>query len=170
MSFIRPQAKAVITQNKGYILAACIVLFGAYIMLTTFGLGRVAGGVVLAMGALVAHDTWRRARFPTGTGGLGVVEIDERRLTYFAGHGGGSISMDTLQRAEIHRNGRGHITWVFYDDDGMVEVPGDATGTDQLFDALTALPGVNYDQVDAATKGQGPDLFLIWARDRKSLH
>jgi hypothetical protein len=49
-------------------------------------------------------------------------------------------------------------------------VPGDAEGTGKLFDALVALPGVNYAQAEAASQGCGPDLFLIWQRNRRKLH
>ena len=120
------------------------------------------------MGALVAHDAWRRRHFPSGTGGAGMVEIKDRRLSYFAplGARGGSVSIDTLQRAEIHRGMRDQITWVFYDDDGILEVPGNAAGAEDIFDALVVLPGVNYDQAIAATTGQGPDVFLVWRRGK----
>jgi hypothetical protein len=51
-----------------------------------------------------------------------------------------------------------------------LSVPGDAEGTDALFDALVALPGINYSQAEAAMQGKDSDIFLIWQRDRAKLH
>ncbi|MEO0358823.1 MAG: hypothetical protein AAF386_11130, partial [Pseudomonadota bacterium] len=119
---------------------------------------------------LVAHDAVRRARFPKGDGGPGMVDVDERQITYMSAAGGGSVSLDTLTRVEAHRNRRGHVTWVFYGEDGTVSVPAAASGADALFDAMTALPGVNYDQAAAAARGQGPDVYLVWNQDRTRLH
>jgi hypothetical protein len=99
-----------------------------------------------------------------------VVDVDERRVSYLSAEGGMSISMDTLERIELHRNTKGRITWVFYGPEGLLSVPGDAEGTDKLFDALVALPSVNYTQAQAATQGKGPDLFLIWRRNHTKLH
>ncbi len=170
MSFIRPEAAAQLRKARPFILAGLIGCFGFYILFTTRGTGYIAGAVVLGIAGLIVHDTIRRARFPKGDGGPGLVEVDERRITYLSSGGGASVSLDTLTRVEAHRNRRGHVTWIFYDEDGMLSVPASASGSDVLFDAMTALPGVNYDQAAAAAKGQGPDVFLVWTRDRKALN
>jgi hypothetical protein len=78
--------------------------------------------------------------------------------------------MDSLDRIELHRSVKGLVTWIFYGPDGMLSVPGDAEGTDALFDALVALPGINYSQAEAAMQGTDPDIFLIWQRNRAKLH
>lgn len=170
LSFVRPEIAAGWDKWKQVILGAGIIAFAVYGFFDWYGLGKYAAGVIGVIGVLVAFDGWRRVRFPRGAGGLGVVEIKERRITYFSSGLGGSVSLDALQRCEVHRNSKGRITWVFYDSEGMLEVPGDAAGSDNLFDALVALPGVNYAQASAAAQGQGPDVFLIWAKDRNKLH
>ena len=81
-----------------------------------------------------------------------------------------SISIDSLDQIELHRNAKGRVTWVFYGPDGILSVPGDAEGTEALFDALVALPGINYSQAEAAMQGKDSDIFLIWQRDRAKLH
>ncbi|MEM6308298.1 MAG: hypothetical protein AAF701_09965, partial [Pseudomonadota bacterium] len=150
--------------------AACAAMAGVYVLLTTRGAGYAAGGVFLMIAGLMAHDAYRRLRFPTGQGGRGMVEIDERRITYFTAQGGGSISLDDVTRIEAHRNRRCQVTWVFYASDDMLSVPANAMGSDALFDAFVALPGINHAQAQAAASGEGPDVFLIWQKDRSTLH
>jgi hypothetical protein len=170
VSFIRTEAQNSLRQYRGFILAGLIGMVGAYVLMTTFGTARLAGIFILVVAGLVGQDAYRRFSFPSGSGGPGVVEVDERQVSYLSSGGGASISLDSLDRVELHRNGRGRITWVFFGTDEMLSVPGDAEGTDKLFDALVALPGVNYDQAHAATQGKGSDLFLIWQKNRTKLH
>jgi len=170
MGFVRPEIAAGWDIWKQVVLGTAIAGFGMFGVFDWPGLGSYGGVVIFGMGALIAVDGWRRVHFPSGSGGLGMVEVKERRITYFSTGRGGVVSLDTLQRCEVHRNARGRITWVFYDADGMLEVPGDAAGTDGLFDALVALPGVNYAQAQEAAQGKGPDIFLIWNRDSKKLN
>ena len=170
MSFIRPEAISSLRKCRSFILAGLFVTAGLFIVFTSYGTTRIAGCIFLVVGGLVGHDAYRRFKFPAGEGGAGVVDVDERRVSYLSAEGGMSISMDTLERIELHRNTKGRITWVFYGPEGLLSVPGDAEGTDKLFDALVALPSVNYTQAQAATQGKGPDLFLIWRRNRTKLH
>lgn len=170
VSFVRPEAVSCYRIYRGFILAALILILGLVILFTSFGMTRIAGGFFVIIGILVGHDTYRRFKFPRGKGGLGVVEVDERRVSYLSGGVGTSISIDSLDRVELHRNLKGRVTWIFYGPDGRLSVPGDAEGTDALFDALVALPGINYSQAEAAVQAEGPDVFLIWQRNRMKLH
>ena len=170
MSFVRPEAISYFQNYRGFILSAMIVIAGVYILASSFGTTRIAGGVILIIGLLVGHDAYRRFKFPNGRGGQGVLEVDERRVSYLFGGIETSISMDSLDRIELHRSVKGLVTWVFYGPDGMLSVPGDAEGTDGLFDALVALPSINYSQAEAAMQATDPDIFLIWQRNRAKLH
>ena len=170
MSFVRPEAISYFQNYRGFILSAMIVIAGVYILASSFGTTRIAGGVILIIGLLIGHDAYRRFKFPNGRGGRGVLEVDERRVSYLLGGIETSISMDSLDRIELHRSVKGLITWVFYGPDGMLSVPGDAEGTDGLFDALVALPSINYSQAEAAMQATDPDIFLIWQRNRAKLH
>ena len=170
MSFIRPEALRSLRKYRGFIFAGMVLIAGLLIVLSSFGTTRLMGGVIAVMGALIGHDAYRRFKFPVGHGGAGVVEVDERQVSYFTAGKGHSISLDSLERIELHRNMHGRTTWVFFGPEGMLSVPGDAEGTGNLFDALVALPGVNYAQAEAASQGRGPDLFLIWQRNRRKLH
>ena len=170
MSLVRPEAISYFQNHRGFILSALITLSGVYIIMSSFGATKIVGVVFLLIGVLVGHDAYRRLKFPDGQGGLGVLEIEERRVSYLSEGLEKSISIDSLDQIELHRNLKGRVTWVFYGPDGILSVPGDAEGTDALFDALVALPGINYSQAEAAMQGKDPDIFLIWQRDRAKLH
>lgn len=170
VSFVRPEAVSYFRNYRGFILAVMILMLGFIILFTSFGMTRAAGGFFVIVGILVGHDTYRRLKFPSGKGGLGVVEVDERRVSYLSGGVETSISIDLLDRVELHRKLNGRVTWIFYGPDGRLSVPGDSEGTDALFDALIALPGINYSQAEASVQAEGPDVFLIWQRNRMKLH
>ena len=97
VSFVRPEAVSWYRIYRGFILAALILILGLVILFTSFGMTRIAGGFFVIIGILVGHDTYRRFKFPGGTGGLGVVEVDERRVSYLSGGVGTSISIDSLK-------------------------------------------------------------------------
>jgi len=164
MTFIRPEIQAAYKTYRMFLFAGLAALFGMYILLTTRGFGYVAGGVIIVIAALLVHDAYRRLKFPHGADGPGVVDVTERQITYFSASGGGAISLDALQRVEAHRNTAGRLTWMFYAGVDMLAVPGDAQGSDTLFGALIALPGVDLTQAEAESLDKGADVFLIWEK------
>lgn len=142
------------------------LVFGATRM---FGIWPWVLLILALFPAFLLVDAIRRLRFPTGSGGVGVVQLDEGNIVYLA-RTGGMIAVSALDQVELHRNGRGSMTWVFHGQGQSLAVPGDAEGTETLFDALLTLHGVNYEHAAAARNGSGADMFLIWARDKRKLH
>ena len=82
MSFVRPEAISYFQNYRGFILSAMIVIAGVYILASSFGTTRIAGGIILIIGLLVGHDAYRRFKFPNGRGGRGVLEVDELSLIH----------------------------------------------------------------------------------------
>ena len=68
-------------------MAGCAVVLAVYILFTTRVLG-MSQQAFLVIGGLIAHDAYRRLKFPHGDGGPGVVEVGERQITYLTGRGG----------------------------------------------------------------------------------
>ena len=172
---IRPEAAAWLQRWREVGIGLLILglgLFGAYnavgvLLYISFVLVLVGGGIVW-VGA-------RRARFPARGGGPGVVEVDERQITYFGPEGGAAVSIDALDRIDIATTDAGpyapDLFWHFRTEDGgILQVPGDAEGVGTLFDALAALPGVDYSAVTMASGSTEPAVFEIWKRPRRSLH
>ncbi|KAJ54050.1 hypothetical protein ACMU_03920 [Actibacterium mucosum KCTC 23349] len=175
MPLIRPEVTEALVRWREVILGVAIVVFGLWL----FNLGGVfypvVGFFAGLLGVGLAIAAWRRMRFPGGGGGLGVVEVDERQITYFAPQGGGAVSIDTLARVEIHTNNAGpfqpDLFWVFHSDgEPMLTIPGGAKGIEALFDALSALPGANYAAATEAAGSTEQALFVIWQKERSRLH
>lgn len=175
MSFIRPRVRAVLFHWRAAIVGAGLVLVGIYLVATGLTAQRFIGFGVIGLGLVIVWDGIRRARFPAPGGGAGVVEVDERRITYFGPEGGGSVSIDGLLSVTIVTTDMGpfasDLFWQFQDTaDQQLIVPSNAEGAEALFDALSALPGVNYGAVIAASGSTKPQSFDIWRRSPRRLH
>ncbi|WP_226782959.1 hypothetical protein [Oceaniglobus trochenteri] len=153
--FIRPELRAALAPWREALLGAALVLFGLYWALWGGGLMRWVGGAILLAGVAIALPAVRRARFPGAGNGPGMVDVDERQITWFGPDGGGAISIDAIVRVEFDtRQGR---TWVFHTDGAApLRVPADAAGADKLFDALAPLPGLDYDAAIRAARHVAP--------------
>jgi hypothetical protein len=98
-----------------------------------------------------------------------MVDVDERQITYFGPLGGGSISINELVRVNIRTSDLGPLApdlyWDFFDDGGTsLTIPGDAEGVEQIFDALSALKGVDYEAVTNAAGTTEDQFFTVWRK------
>ncbi|MEM1236524.1 MAG: hypothetical protein AAGI10_06095 [Pseudomonadota bacterium] len=172
---IRPEAKKAIFEWREVILGGVLVIIGGNWVVNGHTLQPAIGALVGALGLVFLYLGWRRVRFPSGGGGVGMVEVTERQITYLTAAGGGALAIDALIRVEV-QTGVGGILWVFTaEDGGVLMIPGDAPGAETLFDALVSLPGINYDQAARAARAPGTlgthrDNFLIWQKDKRALH
>ncbi|MFV2035401.1 MAG: hypothetical protein ACC631_09900, partial [Halocynthiibacter sp.] len=127
------------------------------------GLGLAVLGVFLFWTGLL------RARVRLMQGGPGLVEIIERRMTYFSPGGGGSFSLNDVTRIEIETTGDGpeeeDMFWLFHlPDRTCARIPASAAEAEGIIDALTAFPGANYEFVVAASGSTESGLYLIWQK------
>jgi hypothetical protein len=112
----------------------------------------------------------RRARIRSAHGGVGVVQIDERQVTYLAPVGGGFASLDDVVRIEIGRDLAGLPVWRFQQLGAVLTIPARAEGAEAIFDALTALSGANIDAAIRAVNTPPNDTVVIWTRGVAKLH
>lgn len=169
MSFIRPEAAAFLKKWREAIIAGVILMGSLQAASATTGLVNALAWVTALIGAALFIEGVRRARLPDRSGGVGVVEVDERRITYFGPHGGGALSINDLARIKVRTTGEGPATsdffWEFTDREGQrLTIPGDAENASALFDALTALPGADYEAVIKASGSTDFKEFLVWER------
>jgi hypothetical protein len=55
--------------------------------------------------------------------------------------------------------------WVLTAEDGTrLTIPLGAEGADRLFDALSPLPGIDFDAGAAAVAGPGPGRAIVWRK------
>ena len=126
------------------------------------GLLLAAAGLGLLRGAL------RRLRLPAGTLAEGVVMIDEARIAYFGPRDGGFVDLPAITRVEIvtrpHLPPSSPHAWVITAEDGTrLTIPLGAEGADGLVDALSPLPGIDFDAGIAAVQARRPGRATVWS-------
>ena len=168
--FFRPEAMSALIRWREVLVGGGVIALGTW---WSFSAGPVLRWVAVLMvisGGAILWEGLRRVRLPKGGGGPGVVQVTERQITYLSPDQGGILSVDDLTRVEI-RTLQGQITWIFYAlGQSPILIPGNAEGAERIFDALAALPGINYDQAIDADGSSDSDIFLVWQKDRHALH
>jgi len=141
-----------------------------------------AGAALLAVAAVLGVTGWRRLRFRQDTLAPGVVEVDEGQIGYLGPGTGGFVSLPDLVEIKLVTL-RGHRLWRLKQSDGQaLLVPVDATGADRLFEAFSALPGIDLgalvDALAPAQAGTGgtamapadvAQMRLVWRRQGEGI-
>lgn len=164
MSFVRSDAARAFKRWRGAVASAAVLGIGLWWSVTSLGLIRWTGWALTPVGAALFWASVQRARFRGGHGGVGVVEVDERQITYLAPVGGGILSLNGLTEVAIGPDRAGLPVWRFRAGAELLTVPASAVGTEAIFDALTALPGADMEAAIRASKGRPGAPVVIWAR------
>ena len=173
MSFVRPElAERLRTWREPIVWG---LLLGAGIWLIWFGYSRLAplpfalGLVFSATGIALLRPAVRRLRLSAEALGEGVVVIDEARIAYLGPRQGGFVDLPAVTRVEVVT--RPHVppnsahAWVITTEDGTrLTIPVGAEGADRLLDALSPLPGIDFDAGIAAVAARGPGRTLLWKK------
>lgn len=175
MSFVRPEAAAWLKKWREAIIGGVVLMFNIQLAASSFGLLRGLAFAGILIGAALFIEGVRRARLPDDSGGVGVVEVDERQITYLGPLGGGALSINELARVKVRTTDLGPMTsdffWEFTDKSGQrLTIPGDAENASALFDALTALPGADYEAVIKASGSTDVAEFLVWETAQPPAH
>ncbi|PTX54924.1 hypothetical protein C8N43_3747 [Litoreibacter ponti] len=173
---IRPEIVTFFTRYAEVIAGGLLAILGIWIV-TSSSLFWSAIGIILAIiGGGWAGGAWRRIRLSAQDhDGPGVVEVDERQITYFAPYEGGAVSINDLARVTILTTDKGpaveDVHWLLEENGGgRLVIPNSAEGADQLFDALAPLKGVDFDTAIKAMGSTANASFVIWAKQRAQLH
>lgn len=137
---IRPEIIAALTRYREALGAGVVVLVGLWLM-ALGGYVLVPLGVIVAdIGAVLTITAFRRAHFAQTVAAPGVVELDERQVSYLAPELGGFISLDELAEIRLLAM-RGRRMWRLKQTGGQaLLIPVDAEGAEKLFDVFAALP------------------------------
>ncbi|EKE43718.1 hypothetical protein OCGS_2052 [Oceaniovalibus guishaninsula JLT2003] len=162
MSFLRPEIRAALHRWREALIGAAMVAAGLLLVVTEGGLWRWLGLLLALAGAAILREGVRRSRrLPDGQG-PGMVEVDERRITYLSARGGGSISIDALAEVDIVTLDHAAF-WALSDREGTaLSIPASASGAAQIYDALSPLPGYSPDRALAAARAGRPGRVTIW--------
>ena len=167
MSFIRPEVRASLARWREVIAGAVTLALGLQLALTSYGALFLIGAALALAGAALVVAGVQRARFRSGGGGAGVVDLDERRITYFGPFGGGAVSVDDLVEIGVDPS----RSWLIRDAHGThLMIPMNAEGADALFDAFAAVPGLTPARLVEAVRSTPRQYTTIWAKPQGRLH
>jgi hypothetical protein len=172
MSFVRPEVAAGFRRWREPIAWGALLVVGLWMIWQGYRdlaiVSFVGGLLATATGASLLHGALRRIRL-RGELGEGIVVIDEARIAYLGPRGGGVVDVPALVRVAIVT--RPHVppdsghAWILTSEDGtLVAIPTGARGADGLFDALSPLPGIDFDAAAAAIAAPGPARAVVWER------
>lgn len=163
-SFLRPDARATLWRWREVLLAGLIIALGLWWAVGSFGFARWLAFGLAGFGAVLAYAALQRLRFRSAGGGAGIVEVDERRVSYFGPLTGGVIDLGDLARVDLDPTGK-PAHWVLRDQAGqMVHIPVNAAGAEALFDVFAALPGIRTERMLDLLKNSPKAQVLIWQK------
>ncbi|WP_343502765.1 hypothetical protein [Alloyangia pacifica] len=170
MSFLRPEAEATLMRWREVLVGAGAVALGLYWALFTGGLLALLGWAVALAGAALTFAGVQRARFRTGTGGPGMVQVVEGRISYFGPLTGGFADLSSLTALSLDPSAR-PPHWLLRSEDGtMLAIPLTAEGSEQLFDIFAQLPGLQTERMLSKMQAGGSAPVLIWQRASAQNH
>lgn len=160
---MRRELREALRRGREALAGLGVVLFALWWGIGTFGLTRWLAVALGLFGLALVWTGLQRLRFARGGEGPGVVEVDERRLTYWGPLAGGRVDLDELLRLELDPGAR-PARWVLTPRAGEpLVVPVDARGAEALLDLFTALPGLRTEALLAAlARTEGP-VVTLWA-------
>jgi hypothetical protein len=165
MSFVRPEATAILTRWREALIGAVALLIGLWWiagpgrLLTIPGVGLVVLGVALVWVGI------QRGRFRGPGGGAGQVQIDEGQITYFGPLTGGLIALREMTRVTLLKSTHPDHWQLEQNGQPPLLIPVNALGADGLFDAFATLPGLRTEHMLSALQATGGHEVLIWERE-----
>lgn len=160
---IRPEAARALARYREVLIGLGVLALGFYWgFFTGGGILHWIGHAVVILGLALAWVGLRRARLYSDGGGAGIVQVNERQISYFSPDGGGFLSLDSLREVRVIVRDLDSIHWLFRGSDGLLAIPIDAEGTNALFDVLSALPGADFGAATEAMTATEPHSYLIW--------
>lgn len=165
MSFIRPEARAALTRWREVLIGAAIAALGLHWALGVGGLLGWVGWALAVAGTALAVIGLRRLQFRQDGQGPGVVRVDEGKISYFGPINGGEVAASEMTTLTLDPT-QFPTSWVL-EQPGWppLYIPINATGSDALFDAFSALPGMNTHRLLAHLRNEPPMPVVLWRRD-----
>jgi len=172
---IRPEILAAFRRNSEVLGSLTLVGLGGWIVLRSGWFWMLIGALIVLAGLGLAYISWRKLAFRSEEVGPGVVEVDERQISYFSAYEGGAVSINQLARVSAVTGVAGgqakDVHWVLEEDGGArLVIPNSAAGAEQLFDAFAALDGVDYASASRAIGALSNESLVIWSKPHQHVY
>lgn len=173
MNFLRPEVRQFLHKWSEPLVMAAVLLFGVWLYLRGEAAANapliVIAFVVIGAAAALLVLAFRRVRLRGDLRAAGIVEVQERKITYYGPDDGGVVSLDDLRRIDIVASHSlpfvDTLTWRLSDHEGRaLNIPVGAKGTDIMIDNFSILNGVDYDLIVTAMAAKGDAVFTIWRK------
>ena len=164
MSFIRPEAVALLRRWREVASALAGAAFGVWVATRGGWFYAILGAAVVAFALGLALSAWRRMRFAQGGAAPGMVEIDEGAIAYFGPRTGGVLALSELTEITAAPGPDG-LVWRLRQADGRhLDIPAAAHGAERLFDVFGALQGARAHDFVAAVERPPAGPRRLWRR------
>ena len=164
MSFLRPEAKAELWRWREVLGGAAVALFGLWLVMGPGLLLAVPGYALIAAGIAFVWLGVQRGRFRKSGLGAGAVQVDEGQIAYFGPLTGGVVALREMERLSLERGAYPAHWQLEQPGQNAVMIPVDAAGSDALFDAFAALPGLKTERMLAELADDKTLSVVIWER------
>lgn len=164
MPLIRPEARATLHRFREALTGATALALGLWWLLGSHGLLPYIGAAIALAGAALLLAGLQRARFRGGTGGPGVVQVDEGQIAYFGPLTGGVVALSEISSLSLDPTAK-PPHWVL-SQPGQPDlfIPLNAEGADTLFDVFASLPGIRTERMLAQMRAKATAPVLVWQR------
>lgn len=160
---IRAEARRLLWQWREVAAAACIAALGFFWAVAATGpVLAVIGWTLVAAGGLLAAAGVQRARFRVGSDGPGVVQIVEKRISYFGPLDGGVVDLESLSSVVLDPSGKPPHWVLRVPGQAPLSIPLTARGAEGLFDAFASLPGIRTEHMLKQMKAGSRIPVVIW--------
>ncbi|XDA97350.1 hypothetical protein AB1M95_14685 [Sulfitobacter sp. LCG007] len=164
MRFIRPEARAQLLRWREAILGVVLLVPGGVWFQPPHGLMLLPALGCVVAGCALIWIGFQRGRFRGPEGGVGAVQVDEGRITYFGPLTGGSVALRELERLTLLRDPSPAHWCLDQPGEPPLMIPVNAAGTDALFDAFATLPGLRTERMLHELRNPGVQGVVIWER------
>lgn len=160
---IRPDAARALRRWQEALIGLAVCALGGYwAFFTGGGLLHWIGYLVIAIGLALIATGLQRGRFRTGDGGPGVVQVVERRVSYFGPLSGGIIDLEALKALSLDPTSEPPCWQLQVPGQQVLSIPLTAKGADQLFDVFSTLPGIRTEHMLRQMQEHANHPVLIW--------
>lgn len=169
--FIRPELRQKFWRWREAMFGLFIAACGMFWAVGQQGVLAAVGTSLAIVGALIIFAGIQRTRFRVGRGGPGVVQVDERQVTYYGPLDGGSVSIDALESVALEPKAKPAAEWVLTEVGGQpLHIPTNAENAEALFDVFAALDGIRTENMLTQLRAEPEERVTIWHVPQRQLH